>query len=980
MFKKTAKDYVYSEDSLTIPNSQNVYLPLEIDTEYTHLPYDLNNPSQQICTNLTVQCRSIDHKQGIIYRHTDNENNAVHRHKTFKHGFVGIDYLEDCGHTVDLTRLPSWETSTDMPWIQIDIYSYFAVAELLRIFQGVFRDDILTLVTNPSDYGIDQGRRLRTYTKLGNKLFSWVMMPWVLELAGEQYRVKISIYDTCAVHGIANYASFCSNSGVTLPYKDNFNKYEKSIMKTMYYERPEDFDNYALGDLYNYDALLGNSDNFYHVYESLELTKYYVPPKFTIGATVSRIVEAGIKNLFDTEPTSRDVINAFCKYACADWLKRKNTTTAAFNAKVDGGRCRNNRPTDTVAKGVICDIDISSCYGEGLRVQTYPLGVPMVIDYPVSSKLNNYDTLRTFLKRYGNELVPGLWQARVSCKDDVRLKYKQDYLASWFPPKDISKMVTDSDYAVTDNWWDVDNVGEIKVFTNQVHHAVITHDFIQWLENVASPRQRKELLDTLVVETAMFYPASERVNSVEDLISSHENHTGENTTKAARAKGRARKIAIEEECHRWYGINLGELLVNKLLIERKKYLKKTPFNELYKLCINTVYGDMVSPFFTVGNVVVGNNITARARALAWCMEKGFHGWQSITDGCAFDMNRILSPRGERSITGEMTVNLYADNQVMNHTFVPLSEGDELAVTDKTVRIVLGDVDGKPYLTIHNRQGVNKLSGEASLNWINLAAMKHLQRLFPALDILHQVTKSVYGNERLGQFEFEAKGLYDTAIFHGSANYTLAFKGVYKFAMRSYSKDGNKRVVLDEKLEVFNDAEKPSENFLLALLTPNSVGRGHVYLKERILKVGDFRKNYRKWKDSQVYPGCTVEIPGLLHEFSLSQFTFQSYEQMSSWRKEYQRLLRAYGQSYEMFFLNDDKSLNYQVMVTEIDNAIRNGKNNFFDGLDKRKANTYRQYLKHEQSACLELVREKLAIRYHGDCKLTDDFDDTENDR
>lgn len=979
MFRLTADDYVYPPRTTNIPKDSNLYCPLEMDTEYTHLTYNLNNPSHEICTNLTVQCRSIDHERGVIFLHPD-ANVLKPRHKTFKQGFAALDYLEGCGHSVDLSRLPSWNTRTDIPWLQFDIYSYFAVAELLRVFQGSYRTDVLSLVTNPTTYGIEQGRRLRTFTKVGNRLFNWVEMPWVLKLDGEDYRVRLAIYDTCAVHGIANYAAFCKNSGIELEFKDNFTSDEKSIMNIMYDERPEDFDNYALGDLYNHQALLGNAKNLKKIYETLGVVQYFTSPKLTIGATVSRIVESVIKNLFDSEVNDREVINAFCKYGSADWLKRKSTSTACMNAKVDGGRCRNNRPLDTTVNAVICDIDISGCYGEGLRVQTYPLGIPFIIDYPINSERNHYDTLRKFLATYGKELVPGLWQARVSVKDGAFLNYKQDYLASWYPPKDLSKLPTDSTFEETDQWWTVDNVGEIKIFTNEINHAVITHDFIQWLENIASPRQRKELLDNLVIETAMFYPASERVNSVDELKESHENHKGKNTTKGRLNKGRSRKIAVEMECHAWYGINLGDLLVTRLLIERKKYDKETPFNDLYKLCTNTVYGDMVSPFFTVGNVVVGNNITARARALAWCMEKGLHGWQSITDGCPFDLNRVLYPRPITRITGEMSVNIYADDKYKNHTFLPLIDTVNLSVTPNSfgigLRIVPTIIKGKEVdkgaLNLNINNTVVELSVDDSMNWVNRVAMQHLQRLFPGLDVLHQVTNDVKGKERIGQFEFEAKGLYDSATFHGAANHSLSLKDKTEFKMRSHSKHGHKQVILADDLQVLNNGAKPSQTFLLALKTPKKVERSIVYVKERILKVGDFRRNYRVWQDTNVYPGCTVEMPGLLHEFSLSQFTFQTHEQWVSWRKEFERLLSKYGQSYEMFFLNGDGRLNYQGMIETVDKAIQSGKRNFFDGLDKRTANTYREYLRHEYLTCLERVRAQLGVRYHGQLVLTDD--------
>lgn len=953
MFFPEATDYCYPPSPLPEPMGHCTYLPIEVDTEFTHPEYDLNNPEGTLNQTISVQMRSLTEREGLIYAHPDIA--PISRHKLLEHHFAVLDYLEDYGYDVSLTRLPSWESATsDIPWLQIDLYCFFAVAELYRIFQGVYRDDIEYLCTQSKTHAIEQGRRLRTFHQNAGKYFNWVEMPWLLSLNGQWYRIRLAIYDTCAVHGVANYASFCNNSGVKLKYKDNFTSEEKSRMLDQYINRSEDFDNYSLGDLYNHDALMGNLENFKQIYESLELSQYFTPPRLTIGATVARLIESSIKKLFNADPNNREVINAFCKYGSADYIKKKQTT-GALNAKVDGGRCRNNRPTDTVGKGVICDIDISGCYGEGLRVQTYPLGIPAIIDYPLKSKSNEYLTLRQFLKKYGKELVPGLWQARVSCKDGVPLKYKQDYLASWLPPKDISKMPTDSESESTDDWWDIDNIGEIKIFTNEVTHGLITHDFLQWLDNIASTRQRKEMLDKLVVETAMYYPASDRVETTQELLEAHQNHKGRNKCEIKKVNGNTTKISIEKECHKWVGVNLGELLVNHLLIERKKYPKKTPFNELYKLCINTIYGDMVSPFFTVGNVVVGNNITARARALAWCMEKGLHGWQSITDGCAFDVNKVLYPRDDRRISGEIVVYLYANSRYDDYTYGMLSV-KYLGVTDKLSTLVLKANDrGEGYL--------NDLTPNESLDWVNKAAMEHLQVLFPGLDVLHQETKDVYGRTRKGQFEFEAKGFFDIATFHGTANYSLSFNGKTKFAMRSYSKKSHQVIELTDKLTITDHNAKPSEVFLLALRNPTKIGRSSVFLKSKILKVGDYRKNYQKWGESQAFPGCTVESGALLREFSLTQFTFQTNEQYHSWLREFQKYLNHYGQSYEMFFVNDNGTLNYQLMVETIDEMIREGKRSLFDGLDKRAANLYRKYDEHSQLNCLNSVRSLLAKRY-----------------
>lgn len=965
IFFNQAEDYIYTDKAANILQDDYIYCPLEVDTEYTHEEFFTNPESEFKCTNLTIQVRSINCDTGVIYSHADNA--ATARHKAIKNNIAMLDYLEEHGYEVGLSR--GVKLDADFPIFQFDIYAFFAVAELLRIFQGEYQKDVKNLITNPKLSGIEQGRRLRTYTQVSNQYFNWVEMPnWCLTLNGRKFRVRLSIYDTCAVHGTANYASFCSNSGVELEYKDNFSSEEKAQMDVMYSTRQSDFDNYALGDLYNYTALLGNMSNFKLIYKSLGLENYFQYPKLTIGSTVSKILEASIKKLFDVGLEDKDIISRYCKYGSADWLKRKTSYTGCLNAKVDGGRCRNNRPTDTFKKGVLCDIDISGCYGEGLRVQTYPLGIPVVIDYPVKSERNKYQTLRQFLKKYGKELVPGLWQARVSLEDDYQLKYKQDYLASWFPPRDISKMPTDTEFNDTDQWWTVDNVGKIKILTNEVNNAVITHDFIQWLDNVASVRQRKELLNNLYVKTAMYYPASERVNSIYDLENKHKNHKGVNTTEARKYKSTTRKISIEHECHAWYGVNLGELFVDKLLLERKKYPKKTALNNLYKLCINTVYGDMVSPFFKVGNVVVGNNITARARALAWCMEKGLHGWQSITDGCVFDVNRILYPRYDRRINGEMTVNLYAEGSPTHCQFGTLTQ-DRKQVDTGLLKdaIIYKDRDSnKPALIVHDYiYSGEHLSVDDSLHWVNISAMKHLQYLFPNLDILHQETTDVYGNSRIGQFEFEAKGFYEAASFHGSANYSLYWNGDLKIAMRSYTKKKHiKAELIDGKLELSDDYQ-PSKEFLKRLYNPNSINRSDVYIKNRILKVGDYRNNYNKWRETDVYPGCSVEVSGILHEFSLSQFTFNNYKQYTTWKKEHERFLRKYGQSYEMFFIKEDGTLDYQRMVETVDKLIRSGAKSFFSGCDKREKHTYRNYKNHSNQECVNRVRNLLELRYSG---------------
>jgi len=974
IFYRTKQDYLYPDTPIADPAGESAFLPIEIDTEFFHLDYDINQAGQfkRVQKTLTNQLRAIALSDGLIFAHPDISDIA--QHPVFSSGFSVVDYLIALGHNASLKRVNSPIGRDEYPMLMTNIYSFYAVAELFRIFTGVFLEDIKDITLHPGKQSIDQGRRTIASNTLHKQYSPWIELPWILTLNNYDYQVGISLFDTCAVHGNSSYKDFCTNSGFKLNYKELFTSAEKADMCRMYIERLIHFNFYGLGDLWNYKALLMNAENFKLIYKSLGLENYFTLPRLTIGATVANMIEASILKMFahhsfiETGYTKSAIIKEFCSYSTASWLKKKTTTTACYNSKVDGGRCRNNRPTDVRINGVICDTDISGCYGEGLRAQLYPLGKPAVLEYPIDSPINDYKTLRQFLKKYAQELIPGLWQARVSTREGYVLKYPQDFIVSWIPPKDISKMITDIDKPGSDEWWNEDNVGLTKIFTNQVHLGLIQHDFVQWLDEIATSRQRKELLDNLMVVTALFYPKSERVDSIEDLVKCHQTHAGKNTATIKARKRKTTEIMTRQECHAWYGVNIGEMLVNLLLIERKKHPKESTLNLLYKLCINTTYGDLVSQFFKISNVCVGNNITARARALAWYMEKGLHGFQTITDGCAFDLNKVLFPEEDRLITGENVVSAYAKIEEGSKHFPlkPLANVDYIDILPVTIPNEQKQKnEWKGCLVIYQGEKSTVLSLKETQNWLDTKVAEHLRKLFPNVDVLHQPTKDVNGNQRISQFEFEAKGIYNSAAFHGTANYVLSIENQDKVRMRSYTpREHTSFEVAADDLQVLRQDYHPSNEFLGMLQeNPLKVKRSEVYINTRILKIRDWRRNYTSWQYSQAFPGCTVENAALLRELSLSQFTFQTHEQYKAWSKEFDILRRRYGQSYEMFFVDDQGYLNYQQLVNEVDAAIRAGKMSFLDGVDKRQSNFYRHYQPHPQLPALETAQLRLSERY-----------------
>ena len=129
---------------------------------------------------------------------------------------------------------------------------------------------------------------------------------------------------------------------------------------------------------------------------------------------------------------------------------------------------------------------------------------------------------------------------------------------------------------------------------------------------------------------------------------------------------------------------------------------------------------------------------------------------------------------------------------------------------------------------------------------------------------------------------------------------------------------------------------PSEFFLQQLDKPTRIKRSKVFIKKGILKLNDWKNNADKWLDKGYVCGDTIEKTGILREFSLSQFTYQTILQYLAIEKEVQRNKRRYNQSYEGYFINPDGTLDHQQMILEIDKAIASGALSINKFLDKSR--------------------------------------------
>ncbi len=984
--------YTLSQDLTYIECKGNlahdvIYLPLNIDSEFQSAKLGSYDSHNHLSQTLTLQVASLA-GDGKIYSHPDSKEIA--RHSLFKSGFIAVDYLVDCKIDCAITnhRNKAFKFFKDYPKLIIRLYAHFAVADIIRIFQGIYQDDVRNLIINPKKQGIRQERRMRTYTQYGQRFLPYCLMPWLLEIDNQSYQVGIEIMDTAGLAGILSYEGLAKITNVELDFKELFSNKDKSKMRDMYLNRQDDFDNYALGDLKVSEIYSNFGDNFLKVYQSLALESFYKMPKLTIGRTVADLFKSSLLNQVKDEKFLKEMT----KYANSDYLKRESNSRR-YLAKCDGGRVFNNRPLNTIIdKGIVIDIskkienqdylvdiDIAGAYGNGLIIQDYPLGIPMSFGYPLSGN-SKYLSLGEFLKAYGNQLVAGLWFGRVSTFEK-ELSKRQDFLISWIvDASKIPELKTDTDNQDT-AFKNIEDGSYTRIFTNEITLAVINHDFIQWLDNICSKEQRRELLDNLYMIDAIYYPKDMRVSSIEELKIKNQEFKGLHSSEHKEGD----TLIRERYCHSWYSLNLGDLLVKNLILERAKYPKKSPENETYKLIINTLYGDMVSPFFDIGNVIVGNNITARCRAMAWYLEKGLNACQTITDGCVFDINQIAIPARNQRLTSENTCQAYRFFDKENNW------NKKVLPTPKAILIedILTDTNGVDYSQKTNRitkEGLKnfiELSGINNIENIPFRVLYHLKNLFPNVDVLHKEIINEKSEKQIGIYRLEVKCIAFKGIFHGTANYAL--KEVYQYdnsnpinpykkiddiyKMRGYK---NKMCYSISELDIEDDSlEDIEESFFTedieqsAINVPetffnnllnnplNRLPRMKPFTQEKIIKCNEYRENYHsRFKDSQLEIGYSYQYARLISELSIRQFTFKNHKNFKKWLNSHNKNKLKYNQGYEALFLNKDSTLDYARMLKNIDDAIKNDKSLILKGIphpfhiekDKIKNELYENYL------------------------------------
>lgn len=589
--------------------------------------------------------------------------------------------------------------------------------------------------------------------------------------------VSLMINDFCALMGNGGLAKYATNVAISMPSKDLFTKEEKSCMQQMLLNRDPRFASYAEGDVVGYDGetkvqLLKTifTKVVQHINSIADLfgVSHRLSWGMSTGTIVAHLVSDVIaKDLGVTIEQLSILTNNGGSDSLLDLAKLlKVKDSAVYLAMVEGGRATSerllppgirhessyiNRKVKGVYTGVLCDIDISGCYGNGLLNQLLPIGIPDVIFKPMS--------LRDFTFKVHPKCVPSCWYARINWKNapfdcDLIVSKVGESFRSWDWAVDGFRANDELPYE--------DPEGKVyeasmALYTREVHQGALTHDVLQALQEISSRSEWRWLLDNATVTGVIYYDKANQVDNVTEAMLEGSQSSQESNVVVSGSK-------------QWIAYPLARIvnvLIPKRMEAKRLHGKKSPQQEFLKLVINTIYGCIASRFFNnkescISNVVAGNNITARARVLAWTMAKGLGCFQLITDGGMFDINSVLKWNKSRisldSLSKSYADRRYDDNRNETYKRVPLlnrilTEDDlhECVANKRWTSEARGNGDwNKPVDTSYLQEE------------IDTAAWEHLKQTFPALDI--------FAND---QFWFESKRMFTGFTPHNKVDYRMA---------------------------------------------------------------------------------------------------------------------------------------------------------------------------------------------------------------
>ncbi len=988
------QDYIKDGDKLKqIPN-------IHLTTQCKHIFYN----DSTILLNPKIK---------KIYEEVITDQNYIYPYYNLNSQGHIFDYLNLKGFhiTIEKSDLP-YNEFNKYKTCTLKMYAYFMLVDLPKILQNELGEDLKEAFLKKR---IKQDRRL----SINGFSDKWHTKR-LITINGITYRLVFDFVDLSAMQGKISYNSVLENLNMDTSDKNLLDDLKDNMLLAMLdkpdefqryalgdlniyeaFKKTNDlFTNvYKNLELDNYisEIMLTTGSTVNQLQKSI-LLKY-------LG--LNDLSKDNLKKLnMLTKPASasnlRSYINAHEKIKNGGCLKRQ------FLSKTMGGRCYNNRMEIRASSSdfTLCDIDISGAYTTIASTLDYYFGCPVILNF------NPYKiTLRQFLNYYEKKhLIKRGFKLVIETKKDRPLNIEQDLIASWIDTRIKNYVINEG---INEQILSIINLESTptNIYTREFINSNLTWDELNIIRTEFNKKQCDEILDNSYLKAAIFYPKNFECSNKNELFENIELHE---------KKGNSRFNDIMSHCsldnedseysHYWHSTNFGNLIVNDVIQYRAINKKTNPsLSYLYKLIGNTIYGINVSRHFDNSNIVLGANITAMARCGMWLTEKSLNIFQTITDGGVFDLNEV-----NHSIRNKIDTSIFVRAYKLNSRHLnrykkwstkPITENSKKITYHENNGWLIDDLyygcDRKLLIeineeynnyfksfgenderTINKKNELNLLEEKIKSLYskINQLVIKHIRKTFPNNDLFNGIFKKIKVDkngiairdnnnqyifeETIGVFNFEVKNLCNDISFHGSADYLYTnIKNENVIKMRGYDVKPNVVSWTLENDNLVNNTEyynqiPPINRFMLDLKErPENVEIPTPFTKSTILKTAQFAKEHNKtWKYSNIKCGDDfielVKIP----IFTL-RFKFQSEKQEKSWNRYMNKLKRrSEGLSFEIFYMNEDGTVNYQKMMREIDLYISSGiinpkniydkSNHLFRNMNKQNSKKNKHIMNH----------------------------------
>ncbi|GFE71937.1 hypothetical protein [Chroococcus sp. FPU101] len=739
------------------------------------------------------------------------------------------------------------------------------------------------------------------------------------------FKVSVEFIDICAIHGNNKDLSEVA-SNVELTYLPKISPEEEDKIRDIYDSDWERFLAFAKSKCIYHDILLKYNEKMSKVYQDLSVPDLK-PPKLTIGATVRNLLESAVINeVKQANPEIsileiKDLIKKLMSYGSSNYLqtvferevseefqgkpdrklqkeKQKKLNEKLLLTKVIGGRTYCGQPlylSKLDESEVICDSDIKQAYPTVIKQRALPLGhLKVVRDI----------TLKEYIEihRQSGNIEENLELVYVTVEGE-ELPESQNFLPS-VTYKTSKCLNEDKTLEASDT----------RIYTHQIIQAPFTTSTFYWLDYVATPKLRNYIKENGKVLIGGYYPKDKFVPL--DKLSENLNSF--------------------EKDKKWTKVDLGEILVNKLIELRNNYKKKNKggtdeseaMNNLFKLMNNTIYGAFSSRNFDICNPIVANNVTSDVRLMVWCMETALGGFQTITDGVSWCLNRVLVGTNTRYKSRSLDSRHHLVHRLPDQTALErCRQGWNWAAIGDARLYKWRDADilefrqgeSSPIEHCQAYDDQSKLQPHPLLKRIDEELIpKHLKTCFPK-DFIEKFIDKL-------KFEIESKGLYTSITIDGTANYFLT-------PPKSYPKPDNEPIIKRRSHRTKQGKAKEvfTEYYQQDLRSPERVAIPRPYTDYEIISCGDYKQRYEShYKYSMLIPGDYEPKVKSFQAFQLYQFTFRTHTQYEKFRNEHQKARKKYGLSAERYHrcLGENGEvdqchihINYKQMLEEYDSSL-----------------------------------------------------------